>query len=163
MSDDKQQQDKTEQATPKRLEDARNKGDIPRSRELVMTSVMLAGASGLLLLAGPMGSNVLRGMSGSLRIDRQHAFDAGYLPQALAEKMSHALLGLIPFGLVVLIAVFVGAIAIGGWSFSMSAVAFKAQKMSPVKGIKRIFSANGLNELVKAMAKFALVAVAAVS
>lgn len=163
MADDKQQQDKTEQATPKRLEDARKKGDVPRSKELTMTTVMLTGASGLLLLAGPMGTNIIQGMSASLSIERQQAFEVGYLSEVLAEKMSHALAGLVPFGMLVLIAVFAGAAVIGGWSFSMSAVAFKAERMSPVKGIKRVFSANGLNELVKALAKFALVAVAALS
>ena len=102
-------------------------------------------------------------MSASLSIDRRHVFDSGYLSEALAEKISHALLGLIPLGILVLIAAFAGAAVIGGWSFSMSAVAFKAERMSPVKGIKRVFSANGLNELVKALAKFTLVAVAAIS
>lgn len=162
MADDTQQQDRTEQATPKRRRDARKKGDVPRSRELTMTCVMIAGASGLLLLAGPMGSNVLEGMSASLFIDRQHIFDAGYLPHAFATMVSHALLGLLPLGLVVLTATFAGTALIGGWSFSMSAVAFKAERLSPIKGFKRIFSANSLNELVKSLAKFALVALMAV-
>ena len=162
MADDTQQQDKTEQATPKRREDARKKGDVPRSRELTMSCVMIAGASGLLLLAGPMGSNVIEVMSSSLSIDRQHIFDAGYLPHAFATTMSHALLGLVPLGLIVLLAAFAGATLIGGWSFSMSALAFKAEKLNPIKGFKRIFSANSLNELVKALAKFSLVALVAV-
>ncbi len=46
---------------------------------------------------------------------------------------------------------------------ALKAAAFKAERLSPLKGIKRIFGANGLNELVKAMAKFPLVAVIAVS
>lgn len=163
MAEDKQQQDKTEQATPKRLEDARKKGDVPRSKELTMTAVMLSGALGLLLLAGPMGTNVIQGMASSLSITRQQAFDIAYLPGALTGQMSHALMGLVPLGLVVLVAVFAGAAVIGGWSFSISAIGFKAERLSPAKGIKRVFSANGLNELVKALAKFALVAVAALS
>lgn len=163
MAEEKPQEDKTEQATPKRIEDARKKGDVPRSRELTMTTVMITGTSGLLLLAGPMGNNVLRGMAGSLSIDRQQIFDVSYMPAALAAKMSHALLGLIPLSLLILIAVFAGATLLGGWSFSASAMAFKAGKMNPIKGIKKIFSANGLNELVKALAKFTLVATAAVS
>lgn len=163
MSDDKQQQDKTEQATPKRLEDARKKGDVPRSKELTMTAVMLTGASGLLLLAGPMGTNIVQNMTASLRISRQQAFDPSYLPEALVGYMSNALVGLVPLGMLVLIAVFAGAASIGGWSFSLSAIAFKAERLSPIKGIKRVFSANGLNELIKALAKFSLVAVAALS
>jgi len=161
MAKDSQQQDKTEQATPKRRDDARKKGDVPRSRELTMTCVMITGASSLLLLAGPMGSNILQGMSDALSIDRQHIFDTAYLPQAMATMASHAFLGLLPLGLFVIMAVFAGAALIGGWSFSMSAVAFKAERLSPIKGLKRIFSANSINELVKALAKFVLVAAGA--
>ena len=60
---DEQQQDRTEQATPKRREDARKRGDVPRSRELTMTGVMLSGASALLLLAGPMASRIVTVLS----------------------------------------------------------------------------------------------------
>ena len=55
------------------------------------------------------------------------------------------------------------AVFIGGWSFSLEAAAPKLGRMDPVKGIKRIFSANGLNELVKALAKFTIVALVAMA
>lgn len=163
MAEDTQQQDKTEQPTPKRIEDARKKGDVPRSRELTMTIVMITGASGLLMLSGPIGSNIIRGMSASLSIDRQHIYDVAYLSHAFGSQATQALMGLVPLGILLLMSVFGGAALIGGWSFSMSAVAFKAERLSPLKGIKKIFSANGLNELVKALAKFTLVAAAAIS
>lgn len=163
MAEDTQLQDKTEQPTPKRIEDARKKGDVPRSRELTMTIVMITGASGLLMLSGPIGSNIIRGMSASLTIDRQHIYDVAYLSHAFGTQATQALIGLVPLGVIMLMSVFGGAALIGGWSFSMSAIAFKAERMSPLKGIKKIFSANGLNELVKALAKFTLVAVAAIS
>lgn len=163
MAEDTQQQDKTEQPTPKRIEDARKKGDVPRSRELTMTIVMITGAAGLLMLSGPIGSNVIRGMSASLTIDRQHIYDVAYLSHAFGAQATQALMGLVPLGILILMSVFAGAALIGGWSFSMSALAFKAERLSPLKGIKKIFSANGLNELVKALAKFALVATAAIS
>ena len=162
MADDTQQQDRTEQPTPKRREDARKKGNVPRSRELTMTCVMLAGASGLLILANPIGSKILRAISDSLSIGRQQIFDTSHMPDALGNMISYVLLGLAPFGLVVVMAAFAGTVLIGGWSFSVDALAFKSERLSPLKGIKRIFSANGLNELVKAFAKFALVATAAV-
>ena len=163
MANDAQQQDRTEQATPKRREDARKKGDVPRSRELTMTSVMLTGASGLMLMAGPMGDNVATVMSDSLTIDRGQIFDPGYPALALAEMGTQGLLGLLPLGLVMIAAAIGTATVIGGWSFSMSAVAFKPERLSPLKGIKRIFSANSLNELIKSLAKFFLVAAAAVT
>ncbi len=162
MANDTQQQDRTEQATPKRREDARKKGDVPRSRELTMTSVMITGASGLLLFAGSIGGNVASGMIEALSIDRSKIFDPEYPAVALSTMFVHALIGFLPLGVVMMVAAVGGAALIGGWSFSISALAFKGERLSPIKGIKRIFSANSLNELVKALAKFALVAAAAV-
>ena len=160
---DEQQQDRTEQATPKRREEARKKGDVPRSRELTMTGVMLSGGSALLLLAQPIGQKLTDAFRGGFSIERELIFDEKYPPTALAEIGSLAFTSLIPLAVVLIGAVFLSAVAIGGWSFSLQAIGFKAERLSPVKGMKRVFSANGLNELVKALAKFALVALVAVA
>ena len=160
---EEQHQDRTEQATPKRREEARKKGDVPRSRELTMTGVMLSGGSAVLLLAQAMGEKLTEAFRGGFKIERELIFDDNYPPIALAEIGSQAFSSLIPLAVILIGAVFLSAVAIGGWSFSLQAVGFKAERLSPVKGIKRIFSANGLNELIKALAKFALVALVAVS
>jgi len=160
---DEQQQERTEQATPKRREDARKKGDVARSRELTMTTVMISGAAALLLMSGTIGEQIVTAFTQALQFDRSHAFDVNYLPGAFAVTAGSALGGLLPFAVVLLIAVFAGATAIGGWSFSTSALSFKGERLNPIKGVKRIFSANSLNELIKAMAKFLLVGIIAVS
>jgi flagellar biosynthetic protein FlhB len=157
------QQDRTERATPKRREDARKKGDVPRSRELTMTGVMLSGAGALLLMAGPMGGDLLDAFQSGFSIERELLFDDRYLVPAFAKIASKGFLSLMPLAFVLLCAVFLSAMTIGGWSFSLKAAAFKIERLSPLKGIKRVFGANGLNELVKAIAKFSLVAVIAVS
>lgn len=157
------QQDRTEQATPKRREDARRKGDVPRSRELTMTGVMLSGAGAMLLLAGPIGGDLARAFESGFSIDRAFLMDERYLVPALAELGSEMFLCLLPLAIILLCAVFFSAAAIGGWSFSLKAAAFKAERLNPLKGLKRVFGPNGLNELVKAIAKFALVALIAVS
>lgn len=160
---DEAQQDRTEQATPKRREDARKKGDVPRSRELTMTGVMLSGAGGLLLLAAPMGKDLLAAFGQGFVIEREVLFDPLLMGPAFAEIAGKGMLSLLPFGILLLLAVFLGATAIGGWSFSMKAASFKTERLNPLKGLKRVFSANALNELVKALAKFSLVAVIAVA
>ena len=146
MAEDTQQQDRTEQATPKRREDARKKGDVPRSRELVMTSVMVCGAASLLFLANPMGQRLTTGMSAALSIERADIFNPEYPAVALSELVVQALTGILPLGVVLILAAFAGAALIGGWSFSLSPLAFKGERLNPIKGIKRIFSANSLNE-----------------
>ena len=127
-----------------------------------MTGVMLAGASGLFFFAGPAGTGILENMRSALSVERARAFDDNLLPQAFFETMGQALLGLAPLGLLTILAAFGGAALIGGWAISPKAMAFKAERLSPIKGLKRIFGANGLNELGKAVAKFVLVAAAAV-
>jgi len=160
---DEAQQDRTEQATPKRREDARKKGDVPRSRELTMTGVMLSGAGAMLLLSGPIGGNLAGAFASGFSIERALLMDDRNLIPAFAQLGSKMFLSLAPLALVLLAAVFLSAAVIGGWSFSLKAAAFKAERLNPLKGIKRVFGANGLNELVKALAKFSLVALIAVS
>ena len=160
---DEPQQERTEQPTPKRREDARKKGDVPRSRELTMTGVMLSGAASLLLFSGPFSGRLLESFSNALQIERAQIFDTSYTIQAFADVGGTVFAGLLPLAVILLSAVFLSAAAIGGWSFSFEATKFKFERMSPVKGIKRMFSANSLNELVKAIAKFAFVAAVAVA
>jgi len=160
---DEPQQDRTEQPTQKRRDDARKKGDVPRSRELTMTGVMLSGAAALLLLSGPMGGQVTEAFQQALSVERELLFDPSYLPVALANLVFEMMSGLIPLAVILLATVFISAASIGGWSLSFEAVKPKLERISPVKGVKRIFSANSLNELIKALAKFLLVGAFAVA
>jgi flagellar biosynthetic protein FlhB len=159
---DEPQEERTEQPTPKRLEDARKKGEVARSRELTMTGVMLAGASALLILAEPMGGRFVQAFGDGFSIERERIFDPSYLPHALATSLAEAFSGMLPFVIILLAAVFLGGTAIGGLSFSTKALAFKPERLNPMKGFKRMFGANALNELVKAIAKFALVGALAI-
>lgn len=157
------QQERTEQPTPKRREDARKKGDVPRSRELTMTAAMLSGAASLLFLAGPMGGRLTEAFQGALTLERERIFDARHLPYAFGELAVEMLAAFVPLAVVILSAIFLSAASIGGWAFSFAAVRPKLERISPIKGVKRIFSANSLNELLKAMAKFLLVGAIAVA
>jgi len=155
-------QEKTEQPTPKRREDARKKGDVARSRELTTMGVMLFGSAALAMLARPIGGGIMDGFSGALVTERAKIMDAGYGPQALAEAGLAAITALAPFFVVVIAAALLSSVALGGWAFSAQAIAFKGERLSVIKGVKRIFSLKSLNELLKAVAKFAVVATAAV-
>ena len=128
-----------------------------------MSGVMLSGAATMLLFAKPMGSGLLQAFASGFTIERELLLDESYLLPAFAEIAKHGLTSLLPFVIVLLCAVFLSSAALGGWSFSLKAAAFKVERLNPAKGIKRIFSVNGLNELVKALAKFALVGAIAVA
>ena len=84
-------QEKTEQATPKRREDARKKGDIPRSKELTMTGVLLASAGGLVTIGGSLGADLAATFSAGLKIERASMFHPDAMASALALQATAAL------------------------------------------------------------------------
>ena len=163
MAEEQSKQDRTEQPTPKRREDARKKGDVPRSRELTMTGVMLSGASALLFASGPLVNRVGTSFAQSFQFERSNIFDASFLTTALWDALSNALLSVLLFALVLIIAVFASAVLIGGWSFSMKAAAFKGQRINPISGLKRMVSASSAIELLKALGKFAVILLIAIT
>lgn len=151
-------QERTEQATPKRLRESREKGQIPRSKELNSMTLLMASAGGFLL----MGDNILSGLRDLLQrglvIRNIQDIDASGIIKIFGDTALHSLLIVAPLFLLVTVVVLMTPVALGGWSFSLKAISFKWEKLDPVKGLGRIFALRGLMELVKVLAKFALVA-----
>ncbi len=156
MSEQNSGQERTEQPTEKRLKESREKGQVPRSRELNTMVVMLASALGLFALGGSIGENLMRLIRLDLRLDRQQAFDKAAIFEALAANATDALMLLAPFLVLMVLASFVGPLVMGGWSFSTRALMPKLDKLNPLNGIKRMFGLQGLVELLKALVKFLL-------
>lgn len=164
MADETESGERSERATPKRLADARRRGHLPRSRELAMTLVVLSGAV-VLLVASRYFSAGLGGLvAAGLTHSRAETLDAGTLPQALGAALLRALGLLAPLGLALVIASLAGALALGGWSFTLEALLPKTEKLNPAAGLKRVFGVQGVIELAKALGKVLVVgaAVAAV-
>ncbi|WP_111497716.1 flagellar biosynthesis protein FlhB [Marinobacter bohaiensis] len=155
-------QEKTEEATPRRLEKAREEGQTARSRELATMAVLLAGASGLLMFGSSLGASLEGIMRHSFSFDRMSAFDTNQMAIILGAAAEDAAIALSPILLMLLVAAIAGPIGIGGLLFSGKAIAPKLSRMDPLKGLKRMFSMRSLIELVKAVAKVALVMVIAV-
>lgn len=153
-------QEKTEQPTPKRLQDSRNKGQVARSRELNTMLVMMAGTAGLLLMGKSIIQDVATLISDSLTIEREVLFDDKQLWNSFFNTISDAILLLIPFLVLMVIVAFLAPLLLSGWTFSMQAISFKWDKLDPVKGMGKLFAWRGLLELLKALAKFSLVLVA---
>ena len=162
MAEEQTGQERTEQPTERRLQEARKKGQVPRSRELnTMLSLMLA-AIALLVLGGNISRNIMNISVEGFSVSRELIFDPTQLPYQFMHMASQALLALLPFLAVMLVAVFAGPLMMGGWSFSLETIAFKSEKLNPIKGLARIFSLKGLVELAKALAKFLLLLGAAI-
>ena len=155
---DESGQEKTEDPTPKRIREAREKGDVPRSRELGATVLLLAAAASALIFGDLVAHRMADMMGGNLALERDTLFDSSMMLAYLARSMFDALLALSGFFGLVLLAAIVGPIALGGWNFSGQAVQPKGSRINPLSGLKRMFSLKALIELVKALAKFLLVA-----
>lgn len=149
---------RTEQATPKRLEEARRKGQVPRSRDLNGAAVMLAGGLGLYALGGVMGGRIAAMMRDAFQFSRADAFDPGRMSGALSGAAWQTLLAALPVLGLLFAAALLAPLVIGGWNFSAEALAAKWDRLDPLQGFKRIFSLNGVFELLKSLARFAVVA-----
>lgn len=156
MAEQQSFQERTEQPTAKRRRDAREKGDVPRSRELNTTLVMLTGAA---LMAGA-GAYILADLRDLLRAGLSLS-PADLLivePQVhFAGAVSRWLTALAPLFIVLSLAAVAGPALTGGWIFRLANAAPKASKLNPAAGLKRIFGPQGLMELLKALAKFIVV------
>ncbi len=162
MAEQDQSQERTEQATPRRLQQARERGQIPRSRELNTMGILLFGAAGLLVLGPSMLEGLMDLMRWGFTLSPDQVFDPRQVGGMFEEALMGGVKAMAPFLLVVLVVALVAPLALGGWSFAASGLSFKWEKLDPIKGLKRVFGLRGLMELAKALAKFLLVAGASV-
>ena len=153
--------EKTEEASPRRLEKAREDGDVARSRELVTLVILGAGISGLWLTSGSLGTTFGGALQHGLHFDRKSAFDASHMLTQAGSMVLEGLLAIAPFFGMMMLAALVGPIILGGWLFSTKAIAPNFGKLNPLAGIGRMFSTQSLAELTKALAKSLLVGVVA--
>ena len=149
--------EKTEQATPKRIEKARQDGDVPRSRELGTVMLLLAAGFGILMMGESMNAALKRSLSSGLSFDRATAFDPAYLMANIAESILDLLITFAPFALLLVIVAIGSPAFIGGWLFSGKALGPKFSKLNPIKGVANLISKNSAIELVKSILKAILV------
>lgn len=162
MADHDSGQERTERATPRREQEAREKGTIARSRELNTVALLVAGSSGLLLLGGDIIAMFGKVMRASFQFDHARLTDSSNATSALGDALFAALAALMPFFLLLMVAALLSSVALGGLNFSSKALSVQWERVSPFKGLKRIFSAQGIMEMLKALAKFVLVGTIAI-
>lgn len=161
MAENEDGQERTESATPKRREEARKKGQIPRSRDLSAAAVLMTAGIALSAFGSQLGGDLYALMRRSLTLSRDQALDASRLLPTLGSAAADALLACLPlFGLIVLAAL-LAPLALGGWSFSTQALMPQFNRLNPLSGIKRMFAMRSVVELMKALAKFGVVALIA--
>ena len=161
MAESESGADKTEDPTEKRKKDSREKGEIARSKELNTLAIMLAGSIGLLIFGGALAQDMMELMRYNFSISRETLFNTDSMGAFLLLSGKVALLAVQPVLITLLIAALVGPIALGGWLFAAGSMAPKFSRMNPAAGLKRMFSAKALVELLKALAKFFIILIVA--
>ncbi len=159
MSENDQAQEKTEEPTPRKLEKAREDGQVPRSKELTTTAVLLASSIGFLWFGGFLIDKISNVMRYNFSLSREVVFDTSMMVHYVTHSFADVLIGLLPFFGILLLAAVLGPIALGGWLFSTKSLMPKFSRMNPLEGIKRMFSIKSLVELGKALAKVILMMV----
>ena len=149
--------EKSEPASPARLEKAREEGQVARSRELVTFVMLTTGVGGLWALGEMMGQHFSSALRNGLQFERASAFDASHMMVQAGTAVLHALQALMPLLGMMLVAALVAPMMLGGWLFSTKSLAPTFSKMNPVAGIGRMFSTESLAELVKTIVKSLLV------
>lgn len=149
--------EKTEPASPRRQEKAREEGQVARSRELVTFVLLTAGMSGLWLMAEMMSGHFSSALRNGLQFERASAFDASHMMGQAGGVIVHALQALLPLLAVMLVAALAAPMMLGGWLFSTQSLAPNFSKLNPMTGIGRMFSTETLAELVKTIVKSLLI------
>lgn len=158
MSSEKpQQEDKTEQPTAKRLREAREKGQVPRSRELANVAVLGAAGVALIALAPAIASGTRGWLRAALTVDPALISQPQLMPGHFARLLGGLFAVASPVILVALAACFISPIVMGGLRFSGQALQPKAERLSPIAGFKRMYGAEALMEFVRALLRVALI------
>ncbi len=152
-------QERTESPSSRRLEKAREEGRVPQSRELSTFVVLMVGA-GLMWMTGSSMVNNLAGiMKSSMVFDASLGSGTDALFSSIADQLYRVMLGFGPLLLAIVGVVLLTPILFRGWIFSTKPLMPDFSKVNPASGLKRIFSADGLTELLKSIAKVGLLAV----
>lgn len=153
--------EKTEQASPRRLEKAREEGDVPRSRELATFAILGSAAMGLWIGGEALVRQFKHTLAAGLRFQMQTVLDPVQFGLFWGVQLRDLLLVLGPLALLMLLAALGSPLLIGGWVFSGKAIGPDFGKLNPMRGLGNMFSTHALSELVKALLKTGLVAAAA--
>ncbi|GGA98559.1 flagellar biosynthesis protein FlhB [Agarivorans gilvus] len=156
MADD--EQEKTEDPTGKKLQDAREKGQIARSKELGTAAVLISAALAIMAFGGMLAESMVNVFQTAFTMSREQVFDVNLMLRNIGVMgwlLFKPMLWIMGF---ITVAALIGNTLLGGISFSWEAARPKASKMSPIQGVKRMLGVQAFVEFVKSVAKVVVIA-----
>jgi len=148
--------EKTESPSPRKLEKAREEGQVPQSRELSAFMVLMASGGAIWMLGDGFARTLSDVVRTGLRFDHRLATDPGVLISKMMHQVGDTIFGLAPMLLVIMVAAVAGPILLHGWMFNTKAMSPQFTRINPLSGLKRMVSVDSLSELVKSLAKVSL-------
>lgn len=150
-------EERTEEATPRRIQKAREEGQVPRSRELSTFAVTMTGTALLIATGGHIYRQFNRVLERAFTFDQKTLADQSLIGNQLRESLFDMLLALAPLLAALFIAAAVVPLLVGGWNVADNAFEPKFSKLNPISGFKRMFSVMSLVEAAKAVLKSFLI------
>jgi flagellar biosynthesis protein FlhB len=145
--------ERTEEPSQRRLQEARERGQIPRSRELTNFATMIGGSAALVAIGGTVAAHLSQLMRRSLSIDVKSLRTTDSMTASLGDAGISAVTAILPVFGTLICMVLLASVILGGWNFSSKALTPDFSRLSPLSGIKRLFGLHGVTELAKALLK----------
>lgn len=145
--------EKTEDASPRKLEKAREEGDIPRSREVATFAVLMTAGAGLWITGGSLVGRLESALASGLTLDREQVYNSAVLIERITNDIGGVLLACLPLAFAIMLVALAAPMLVGGFNFSSKAFMPNFMKLNPISGIGNMVSTNSLIELLKAIAK----------
>ncbi|RQH06043.1 flagellar biosynthesis protein FlhB [Paraburkholderia dinghuensis] len=149
--------EKTESATPRRIQKAREEGQVARSRELSTFALLSAGFFGVWMLSGTIGEHLETMLRGAFTFNHAVVFDTNRMLSGAGVAAREGLYAVLPVLAMTGVAALLAPMALGGWLFSTNVLEMKFNRLNPMEGLGRIFSWNGPIQLGMSLAKTLLV------
>jgi len=149
--------ERTEPASIRRREKAREDGQVVHSRELSTLALLLAAGGGMWFMGTGLSERLSGMMRHGMQLDRALAFDTDLMLLRLKDASLDMLLAFMPLLVLLLLAGIASSMVLQGWLFSFKPLMPDFSRLDPLKGIARILSWHGVIEMLKAIAKAMLV------
>lgn len=157
MAEGPEEYEKTEEPTQKKLQDARDKGDIAKSQEVNSWFIMFAATLFILIFVGDSANSIAFTLKSILSNSHLIATDANGL-RAFFADLGVSILRAFALPLILIIfAAIIGNLVQHGFIISLEPIKPKLSKISPQSGLKRLFSATSLVNFLKSLSKLAIV------
>jgi flagellar biosynthetic protein FlhB len=149
--------ERTEEPSQRRLQEARERGQLPRSRELTNFATMIGGGAALVAVGGSLVSRLSQTMRHGLSIDSASLGNMDSMTASLGDAAASSVVAVLPVFGSLIVLVLLASVVLGGWNFSATALIPDFSRLNPLSGITRLFGLRGVSELGKALLKCVMV------